>query len=183
MNELLEQLLTQLGITVSGDQPNEQESQAALSALAELATTAATAAAAQTELATLKAKGTADIDLSKWVPAETYQAVVHEMAQLKGQTNQETATRLIDDARREGRVLAAEEKYLGDYANQNGVAALKALISQRPAVAALSGQAAPQVPDTKPPSGAGAHGLTDAELTAARITGKTAEEYAALKAK
>lgn len=140
MNETLRKLLAALGIELAEDaEPTDEQYQTAVTALKALTDGANKAAALETEMATLKAKP-GDVSLNDYVPRATYDGIVTELAALKAGSDKETATRLIDDARAEGKVLAAEADYLTRFANQQGLAALKALIAARPAVAALKGQ-------------------------------------------
>lgn len=141
MNEHLRKLLAQLGIEVAeGAEITDEQSTAALSALKGLQSKSTRTSELEAEVASLKAKAPADgVDLSKYVPVETYNALVTNWTALKAGSDKDSVERLIGDARKEGRVLAAEEDYLKDFAEQQGVAALKSLIAGRPAVAALKG--------------------------------------------
>nr|WP_067289873.1 phage protease [Marinobacterium profundum] len=153
MNEALRQLLAKLGIEIAADASlTDEQGTAALAALSALQGQATQAKALETEVAALKAgagsAGAQAVDLSKYVPAATYNALVTEMATLKAGSDQTSVEQLLKDARSEGRVLASEQDYLEQFAAQQGVAALKSLIEARPAVVALR---ATQTHDKVPP--------------------------------
>jgi phage I-like protein len=150
MNEHLIALLGKLGIQPGADgQFTAEQGTAALAALDTLQASAASApeleaalTAEKVSLAALKATVSTgqggQIDLAKYVPVETYNALVTEVATLSAKVETTDAATLIKDARTQGKVVAAEEEYLTAYAAQKGVAALKALLEPRPAIAALA---------------------------------------------
>lgn len=157
MNEHLIALLGKLGIQPGADgQFTAEQGTAALAALdtlqasakkapeleAALSATKAQLAVDSASLAALKATVSTgqggQIDLAKYVPVETYNALVTEVATLSAKVETTDAATLIKDARTQGKVVAAEEEYLTAYAAQKGVAALKALLEPRPAIAALA---------------------------------------------
>jgi phage I-like protein len=88
---------------------------------------------------------------------------------------------LVDEAQASGKVLAAELDYLTGFAEQQGVAALKALLDGRPNIAALSNA---QTTETNQPNEQDTNiaKLSADEQEAARLLGKTDKEFAALKA-
>ncbi|CAJ1836177.1 phage protease [Aeromonas veronii] len=157
MNEHLIALLGKLGIQPSADgQFTAEQGTAALAALDTLQAIAkkapeleAALTAERTSLAALKATVSTgqggQIDLAKYVPVETYNALVTEVATLSAKVETTDAATLIKDARTRGKVVAAEEEYLTAYAAQKGVAALKALLEPRPAIAALAASQTTQV--------------------------------------
>ena len=157
MNEHLIALLGKLGIQPSADgQFTAEQGTAALAALDTLQASAASApeleaalTAERTSLAALKATVATgqggQIDLAKYVPVETYNALVTEVATLSAKVETTDAATLIKEARTQGKVVAAEEEYLTAYAAQKGVAALKALLEPRPAIAALAASQTTQV--------------------------------------
>lgn len=157
MNEHLIALLGKLGIQPGADgQFTAEQGTAALAALDTLQASAASApeleaalTAERTSLAALKATVATgqggQIDLAKYVPVETYNALVTEVATLSAKVETTDAATLIKDARTQGKVVAAEEEYLTAYAAQKGVAALKALLEPRPAIAALAASQTTQV--------------------------------------
>ncbi|HHQ4763072.1 TPA: phage protease [Aeromonas veronii] len=157
MNEHLIALLGKLGIQPSADgQFTAEQGTAALAALDTLQASAASApeleaalSAEKASLAALKATVSTgqggQIDLAKYVPVETYNALVTEVATLSAKVETTDAARLLKEARTQGKVVAAEEEYLTAYAAQKGVAALKALLEPRPAIAALAASQTTQV--------------------------------------
>ena len=162
MNELLKKLLAKLGIELTGD-PTDEQLQKALTELDSLQAHAkkapeleAALSAEKASLAALKAtvSGTqagGQIDLAQYVPVATYNALVTQVAALSAKADTTDAATLIKDARTQGKVVAAEEEYLTAYAAQKGVAALKALLDPRPAIAALAASqtAAVTLPEKK----------------------------------
>ncbi|MFB3947619.1 phage protease [Aeromonas veronii bv. sobria] len=149
MNEAMLALLAKLGIQVEeGSELTVEQGQAALSALDTLQSAAGKAASAEAALAALKAQPVqqgGQIDLAKYVPVATYNALVNQVASLSAKVETTDAATLIKEARTQGKVVAAEEEYLTAYAAQKGVAALKALLDPRPAIAALSASQTTQV--------------------------------------
>ncbi|WP_429157567.1 phage protease [Aeromonas veronii] len=157
MNEHLIALLGKLGIQPGADgQFTAEQGTAALAALDTLQASAASAPeleaalyAEKASLAALKATVSTgqggQIDLAKYVPVETYNALVTEVATLSAKVETTDAATLIKEARTQGKVVAAEEEYLTAYAAQKGVAALKALLAPRPAIAALAASQTTQV--------------------------------------
>lgn len=144
MNELLKKLLAKLGIELTGD-PTDEQLQKALAELDSLQASAkkapeleAALTAEKASLAALKAQPGGQVDLAQFVPVATYNALVTQVASLSAKVETTDAATLIKDARTQGKVVAAEEEYLTAYAAQKGVAALKALLEPRPAIAALA---------------------------------------------
>ena len=139
-------------------------------------------AAAEGEVAALKAKtpgATAAIpDPAQYVPIAVLKEMQGQIAALSAQGQQNEVDQLITDAKKDGRLLPASEAWARDLGKTN-VAALKEFLGTAPSIAALKGQ---QAGHEKPPT-AKAGQLTEEEKTAARLTGRTEEEYAALKAK
>lgn len=159
MNEHLIALLGKLGIQPGADgQFTTDQGTAALAALDTLQASAkkapeleAALAAERTSLAALKAQPSGQVDLAQYVPVATYNALVTQVAALTAQVDITDAATLIKEARTAGKVVAAEEEYLTAYAAQKGVAALKALLEPRPAIAALTASqtAAVTLPERK----------------------------------
>ncbi|SEQ24602.1 Mu-like prophage I protein [Amphritea atlantica] len=167
MNKAMRKLLAQLGIELNeGDQLTDEQSTAALSALGALAKKAAKSEELTTEVAALKAKD-GDIDLSMYVPAATYNALVTQMAVLKAGSDEASLEQLLKDAKAEGKVLAAEEDYLTKFGEQQGVAALKAMLDSRPSLVALKAQQT----QGKKPEGEKADDLTAEDLAVLSTTG------------
>ena len=139
-------------------------------------------AAAEGEVAALKAKppgATAAIpDPAQYVPIAVLKEMQGQIAALSAQGQQNEVDQLITDAKKDGRLLPASEAWARDLGKTN-VAALKEFLGTAPSIAALKGQ---QAGHEKPPA-AKAGQLTEEEKTVARLTGRTEEEFAALKAK
>ncbi|WP_421331207.1 phage protease [Aeromonas veronii] len=190
MNEHLIALLGKLGIQPGADgQFTAEQGTAALAALDTLQAIAkkapeleAALTAERTSLAALKATVATgqggQIDLAKYVPVETYNALVTEVATLSAKVETTDAATLIKEARTQGKVVAAEEEYLTAYAAQKGVAALKALLEPRPAIAAL---AASQTTQVILPDRAGNAVLSADDKYAADQLGISYEEFAKAK--
>ncbi|MNH04169.1 Mu-like prophage I protein [compost metagenome] len=189
MNELLKKLLAKLGIELTGD-PTDEQLQKALTELDSLQANAkkapeleAALSAEKASLAALKAtvSGTqagGQIDLAQYVPVATYNALVTQVAALSAKADTTDAATLIKEARTQGKVVAAEEEYLTAYAAQKGVAALKALLDPRPAIAAL---AASQTAAVTLPARSGDAVLSAEDRYAADQLGITHEAFAKAK--
>ncbi len=190
MNELLKKLLAKLGIELTGD-PTDEQLQKALTELDSLQASAkkapeleAALSAEKTALAALKAQTTSveqggQVDLAQFVPVATYNALVTQVAALTAQVDTTDAATLIKEARTAGKVVAAEEEYLTAFAAQKGVAALKALLEPRPAIAALTASqtAAVTLPEKK-----GEAVLSAEDKYAADQLGISHEDFAKAKA-
>lgn len=192
MNEHLIALLGKLGIQLGADgQLTAEQGTAALAAFDSLQACAkkapeleAALSAEKTALAALKAQMTsvqqgAQVDLAQFVPVATYNALVTQVAALTAQVDTTDAATLIKEARTAGKVVAAEEEYLTAYAAQKGVAALKALLEPRPAIAALTASqtAAVTLPEKK-----GEAVLSAEDKYAADQLGISHEDFAKAKA-
>lgn len=192
MNEHLIALLGKLGIQPGADgQLTAEQGTAALAAFDNLQASAkkapeleAALSAEKTALAALKAQTTsvqqgAQVDLAQYVPVATYNALVTQVAALTAQVDTTDAATLIKEARTAGKVVAAEEEYLTAYAAQKGVAALKALLEPRPAIAALTASqtAAVTLPEKK-----GEAVLSAEDKYAADQLGISHEDFAKAKA-
>lgn len=140
MNELLKQLLSRLGIVIAdGAEPTEQNINDAIAALKAMDDGKDKVAALTAEIATLKAD-TGNIDLTKFVPVATYQALHVELAALKANNDVLTVDQVIEQAQADGKlIIPAEIDYLKSLGKQS-LAALKAAIDARPVVAALTGK-------------------------------------------
>lgn len=185
MNELLKKLLAKLGIELTGD-PTDEQLQKALTELDSLQASAkkapeleAALSAEKASLAALKAQPGGQVDLAQFVPVATYNALVTQVAALTAQVDTTDAATLIKEARTAGKVVAAEEEYLTAYAAQKGVAALKALLEPRPAIAALTASqtAAVTLPEKK-----GEAVLSAEDRYAADQLGISHEDFAKAKA-
>ncbi|WP_299072874.1 phage protease [uncultured Paraglaciecola sp.] len=184
MHPTIVDLLAAIGITID---PNKDLDIAALTALldskdaktgiASLKASLAEFATQTTEIAALKAKSTEGVDLTKHVPVETYNAVVVEMAALKANNESITVEQTIEQAKKDGKFIAAGEiEYLKNLGNTN-IAALKSTLDGRPTVAAFAGkQTTEQKPDEQDNTGVAA--LTaDHKLIAGQL-GISHEDYA-----
>ena len=185
MNELLKKLLAKLGIELTGD-PTDEQLQKALTELDSLQASAkkapeleAALSAEKASLAALKAQPGGQVDLAQYVPVATYNALVTQVAALTAQVDTTDAATLIKEARTAGKVVAAEEEYLTAFAAQKGVAALKALLEPRPAIAALTASqtAAVTLPEKK-----GEAVLSAEDKYAADQLGISHEDFAKAKA-
>lgn len=135
---------------------------------------------ATSELATLKANPpTAQVDPAQYVPVQVVTDLQVEIAALSAQLQTGGLDKLIDDAKNDGRLLPAMESWAREL-GQSNFAALKTFLDHAKPVAALKAMQAGQ---EAPPAQTDAHGLNEDELTAAKLTGKTPDEFAALKAK
>ena len=166
MNETLRKLLARLGVTVpeNADITDEQAS-AALSALDALETDAGKVASLSAELE--KAQKAA-VDLTKYVPVESYNALRDELAQATALSATASLSAVLDKAEQEGRIFKSERAYLEQLGGQIGVAALSAQLEKKQPIAALS---AMQTTTAKIPS---------QEKTAVAVL--SADEQAAVKA-
>ncbi|WP_439844844.1 phage protease [Aeromonas veronii] len=182
MNEAMLALLAKLGIQVEeGRELTVEQGQAALSALDTLQSAAGKTASAEAALAALKAQPVqqgGQVDLAQFVPVATYNALVAQVASLSAKVETTDAATLIKEARTQGKVVAAEEEYLTAYAAQKGVAALKALLEPRPAIAAL---AASQTTQVTLPEKKGEAVLSADDKYAADQLGISYEEFAKAK--
>ncbi|EDW6361792.1 hypothetical protein YN28_004608 [Salmonella enterica subsp. enterica] len=181
--EYLKQLLTRLGVNVADGATgiDEATGQAALSALDVLKASADRVPQLEQNVATLTAQSGAAVDLRQYVPVAAYNALYTQVAALSASSTEGNVDRLIGDARKAGKVLAAEEDYLRDFAKQHGVAELTAMISARAPIAALT---ADDLQSGKAkPAGDPVAVLTAEEKEAARMTGRSEAEYLELKQK
>ena len=156
MNEHLKKLLAKVGITVPDDADD-----AAVAALCEQAGTAIAALTAKADktseletsvadlTAKVAAKTTENVDLTKFVPVEHYHELLTSTAALRAENDTLSVDQVIEKAKAQGKVFAAEEGYLRDVAKQKGTAALTAMLNDRPAIAALT---ATQTNGKKPPA-------------------------------
>lgn len=128
------------------------------------------------KLAVLSAQPGA-VDLTQFVPVATYNAMVQQVASLSAQHESQSADQLIQEARAQGKLLAAEEEYARSLASQHGVAALTTMLAGRAPIAALT-QRQPQTSRVIPAE-PGVAVLTDSQRAAARAKGLTEVQYLA----
>ncbi|EOC0717303.1 phage protease, partial [Escherichia coli] len=178
MNETLRKLLARLGVTVpeNADITDEQAT-AALTALDTLEINAGKVAALSAELE--KAQKAA-VDLTKYVPVESYNALRDELAQATAQSATASLSAVLDKAEQEGRIFKSERTYLEQLGGQIGVAALSAQLEKKQPIAALSSMqtTTAKIPSQEKPAVAV---LSAEDLAAARLLGKTEAEFLKLK--
>ncbi|KEQ19174.1 hypothetical protein GZ78_04040 [Endozoicomonas numazuensis] len=175
MEQWLKDLLARIGIEVSEDTVSTEQGQAALSAVKALKTKADSADTLTTEVAALKASAkTEGVNLSQYVPKAMYDDAVVEIASLKGSSAEQTVDQLVSDALKEGRAFKREEDYLKQFGNQQGEAALKAMLESRAPVAALKGKQTDELPDPKKQKN---QDLNTDELAVLKATGISKEEF------
>lgn len=190
MNEQLRQLLTALGLTVPDDGELTPElGTAALSALTGIQAKAGKHDELKTQVATLSAEldtakkpkpATAGgVDLTQYVPVETYNTLRTEYAALSAQHGTTTLDQVLDKAEDEGRVFKSERSYLEGLGRQIGVAALSAQLDARQPIAALTAKQTDTVNVPKKETASAA--LSAEDLQVMKMLGKTEEEF--LKAK
>ncbi|EMH3444480.1 phage protease [Vibrio harveyi] len=180
VDELLKKLLAKLGIEVpeNGELTQEQES-SAIEAMDALKTKADKSSELEGQVATLSAQG-GDVDLTKYVPIDAYQALVGQVAVLSAGSTEASLDKVISDAKQDGKVIEAEVQYLTDFGKQQGVAALSAMLEKRPAIAALTAtqtKSQQTPPEDKDKTGK----LSQQELAVLNASGLTQEQYLAAK--
>lgn len=177
VNKLFISLLGKLGITLAeGAEPTAEQSTAALSALDVLLASKQKNTELEGQVAVLSAKVAqpgGEVDLGKYVPVETYNALVTSYATLSAQTGSMTVDKVIEEARTAGKIIAAEEDYLKQFGTQQGVAALSAMLEKRPAIPALT-----TTQNTPTESGKkGTATLSAADLAVIAATGVTEADF------
>lgn len=105
----------------------DEQASAALSALDALETDAGKVASLSAELE--KAQKAA-VDLTKYVPVESYNALRDELAQATAQSATASLSAVLDKAEQEGRIFKSERTYLEQLGGQIGVAALSAQLEK-----------------------------------------------------
>lgn len=190
MNEQLRQLLAALGLTVPDDGELTPElGTAALSALTGIQAKAGKHDELKTQVATLSAEldtakkpkpATAGgVDLTQYVPVETYNTLRTEYAALSAQHGTTTLDQVLNKAEDEGRVFKSERSYLEGLGRQIGVAALSAQLDARQPITALTTKQTDTVNVPKKETSSAA--LSAEDLQVMKMLGKTEEEF--LKAK
>ncbi|WP_334472659.1 phage protease [Arsenophonus sp. PmNCSU2021_1] len=119
---------------------------AALSAVTTLKSQADKATALETTMAALSADlnalktqaPTVAVDLRRYVPVETYNAVREQVVSLSADLGKTTLAQTLDQAEQDGRILKSERAYLETLGDQIGVAALSAQLATRQPIAALT---------------------------------------------
>ena len=149
-----QKLLSLLGITVDGDKITDADYTQATTALTALKAKADEADSLTTQLsnandavAALKANSPdSEVNLAKYVPVETYNALHTEMVALKSTSDTQTVEQEISKAKQDGRIIASEVEYLTSLGNQQGVVALKAVLDARSPIASLTAQQTTHAP-------------------------------------
>lgn len=189
MNETLKRLLVALGVTVPDNgELSDAVATAALSAVTTLKSQADKAAtlegnvtALSAEITTLKtAKPTDGVDLTRYVPVETYNAVRSQVVALSADLGKTTLAQTLDKAEQEGRIFKSERDYYAQLGTQIGVAALSAQLDTRQPIAALSSLQTHTLPggqEKKPATAA----LSAEDMQAARVLGLTPAEFQKIK--
>lgn len=168
VNETLKKLLAALGLpeaTSEGD------------ALAGVAALKAKADAQTTEIAALKAAPTAAPDPAKYVPVEAMRGVQDQVAALTARLNGDDASRLIEKAIDDGKLVEAQRAWATDLGKSN-LAALKQYVESAPAIAALQGMQS----GGKAPEGQGKGTLSDSELAVCKAMNLDPVAFAKTKA-
>ncbi|MFT4463711.1 MAG: phage protease, partial [Sodalis sp. (in: enterobacteria)] len=191
MNQSLTALLAALGLTVPEDgELTDEVATAALSAVTTLKSQADKAAALKTDVAALSADlnalktqaPTAAVDLRRYVPVETYNAVREQMVSLSGSLSKTTLAQTLGKAEQDGRILKFERPYLEGLGNQIGVTALSAQLATRQPIAALTRVQTETL--TLPPQNrekTATVALSAEELQAARVLGMTPTAFQKIK--
>lgn len=143
-----QKLLELLGVIVTGDSITDEDYTQATTALTALKAKADEVkqlsndlSTAQDQVAALKANsGGSEVNLAKYVPVETYNALVTEMAVLKSTSDTQSVEQAINQAKQAGKIIASEETYLTQLGQQQGLAALKAVLDTRSPIASLTTQ-------------------------------------------
>ena len=148
-----QKLLSLLGITVDGDKITDTDYTQATTALTALKAKADEAETLTNQLsnandavAALKANSPNEVNLAKYVPVETYNALHTQMVALKSTSATQTVDQEVSKAKQDGRIIASEEEYLTSLGNQQGIAALKAVLDARSPIASLSAQQTTHAP-------------------------------------
>lgn len=148
-----QKLLSLLGVTVDGDNVTDADYTKATTALAALKAKADEAGTLTTQLsnandavAALKANSPNEVNLAKYVPVETYNALHTEMVALKSSSATQSVEQEVNKAKQDGRIIASEVEYLTSLGNQQGVAALKAVLDARSPIASLTAQQTTHTP-------------------------------------
>ncbi|KJZ06124.1 hypothetical protein TW85_25120, partial [Marinomonas sp. S3726] len=135
---------------------------------------------AEQSLATLKANPQSpEVDPAKYVPVGVVSEMQTQIAALSAQVAVGGLDKVIEDALESGKIVPAMEPWARDFGKKDMAALNEYLDKQTPIVALSSQQAGSKAPIQKQND----HTLTEDEQLAAKLTGRTDEEYAALKAK
>lgn len=182
MNEEIRQLLAALGVTVPDSGITAEILTAALSALKAIQEKADKHDKLGMQVAALSAAMNAmkkttpapDVDLTKYVPVESWDALRAEYAALSAQHGATTLGQVLDRAEDDGRTFRSERDYLEKLGEQIGVAALSAQLDARAPIAALTARQTDTIAIPKQKAGSV---LSAEDLQAIKILGKTEEEF------
>jgi phage I-like protein len=191
MNEAFKLMLGLLGIAHTDD---DLSNAVALKKLQDLASTAIAALktkadksgqlekdlnTANQSVVALKAGGAKDVDATKFVPIATYNDVNQQLAALKNGTDENSVEQLLKDnaAKITGQ---ADRDYLESVGKSQGVAALKAMLEPRIAIAALTNT---QTNGKEKPADKGGGELSTEQIAMCKNMGLSKEEFQAELAK
>lgn len=152
VNPLLRKILAALGVDVpeAATALTAEQEVAALSALDTLTTAANSVDGLKQEVAALSAKSqqvqSPAIDLTKYVPIATVNALREQLVALTAENGVLTVEQTVKEAIDAGKAFECERQYLIDLGKQSMVA-LTANLSERVAIAALSAKQTTTVPD------------------------------------
>lgn len=188
MNEALLRLLAALGISTEGVNLDDA---AALNGLIDDAITAhqaqtdkamAAATAAATEVAALKAthatQSSAGIDPSKFVPVAAFNELQLQVAALSKQAGSDAVAELLD--KEKAKIYGkSDREWLAAVGKEKGVAALKTMLGERVAIAALTTTQTTTTTDLDNDKGVAA--LTAEDKAVADLLGISHQDFAATK--
>ncbi|QRK80179.1 phage protease [Shewanella sp. LZH-2] len=152
VNPLLKKILAALGVDVpeAATALTAEQEVAALSALDTLTTAANSVDGLKQEVAALSAKSqqvqSPAIDLTKYVPIATVNALREQLVALTAENGVLTVEQTVKAAIDEGKAFECERQYLIDLGKQS-MAALTANLGERVAIAALTAKQTTTVPD------------------------------------
>lgn len=131
----------------------------------------AMASAAQTAMT-----GTAQVDLTKWVPMAVHVETASQLKVLQGQVATTEADRAVADAIQAGKVPPAQKAWAAEFASQN-LAGFQSYVATAPVL--VTPATASQQTTAAPPTGQPATGqqLTADEVAVANQLGLTAEQF------
>jgi len=152
VNPLLRKILAALGVDVpeAATALTAEQEVSALSALDTLTTAANSVDGLKQEVAALSAKSpqvqSPTIDLTKYVPIATVNALREQLVALTAENGVLTVEQTVKAAIDEGKAFECERQYLIDLGKQS-MAALTANLGERVAIAALTAKQTTTVPD------------------------------------
>ncbi|MGI2227055.1 phage protease [Shewanella frigidimarina] len=146
VNPLLKKLLAALGIELAeGEQLSDAQQTEAMTRLDDLLNAAGSVDGLKKDMAALSAKAAVhanvqagQVDLTKYVPVATVNAMREQLAALSAQNGQLTIEQSVKQALDEGRIFAYEQDYLVQLGKQQGMAALSARLDGLQPINALT---------------------------------------------